>query len=94
MAEALAPVVDTVEKTLTPLGLMTGEYAIPKRMLFGGVIGGAVVSWIKPPQMFTGGRPRPWSAFQKVADANGLEPTSTPWFLGPIAGAFVFGVLI
>lgn len=95
MAEVLAPVVDTVEKTLTPLGMMTGDYAVPKRMALGGVIGGMVVSWLKPPQMFApNGRPRPWSAFQSVADANGLEPTGTPWFIGPILGALLLGVFI
>ncbi len=94
MADTIAPVVDTIEQTLRPLGLMSGENAIPKRMAFGGVLGGMVVSWLKPAAMFSAdGRPRPWKWLDNTA-SNGIEPTNTPWFLGPVVGAFFFGVLI
>lgn len=95
MSATIAPLVNTVEQTLVPLGLMTGEYAVPKRMGFGLVLGGMVVSWLKPSPMFSpDGRIRPWTVFQMDPGCDGVLPTNTPWWIGPVVGAFLFGVLI
>jgi hypothetical protein len=95
MANTIAPLVNTVEQTLLPLGLMTGTYAVPKRMVFGAVVGGAVVSWLKPGAMFSpDGRMRPWNVSQPDPGCDGVLPTNTPWWIGPGIGAFLFGVLI
>lgn len=95
MAEVLDEVTTVVEQTLTPLGLMSGDNAIPKRMFAGALLGGAVITWIKPRWAFTDdGRPKPWSFLEHPGQTCGTEPTSTPWILGPVIGAFVMGVLI
>jgi hypothetical protein len=93
MTEVLLNITDKMEKTLVPWGLMEGEYCVPKRMLLGGVLGGAAVTWIKPSLMFTEtGEPRPWSLLDNPA--AGPPPTGLPWWFGPIIGAFLLGVLI
>lgn len=95
--EAADKLIGTVEAVLEPLGLMSGDFAIPKRLLFGAVVGGLVVVLLKPSAMFDPeGNARPWgfmlSAEQQKASST--PATSTPWIFGPIFGAFVFGALI
>jgi len=75
------------------MGLMTGEYAVPKRMIVGALAGAFIVTYFKPSMMFEGGEPRPWSVTTKTGD-TGVEPTSIPWWAVPVAGAFIGGVLI
>lgn len=89
----MASIIDTLEKTLMPLGLMEGPNAVPYRMLVGAVIGGLVVTYIKPQSMFQGGMPRPWSFFETDPE-SGIAPTSTPWYIGPVAGAVLLGVFV
>jgi len=87
-------IVDGVERFFDGMGLMTGEYAVPKRMVVGGLIGAFLVTYFKPSVMFEAGRPRPWSI---MSDANTMDspaPTSIPWWVAPAAGAFIGGVLI
>lgn len=88
-------IVDTIERVLEPLGLMTGPYAVPLRMLFGAAVGGAIVVFIKPNSMFEDGVPRPWSFLSSGrSNPNEPTPTQTPWLLGPAIGSLFFGVLI
>jgi len=95
MAEVIEQTVDTIEATLRPLGMMDGENAIPKRMFAGALLGGAVITWIKPRWAFTDdGRPKPWKVLEMPGQTCGTEPTNTPWMIGPLLGAFVMGVLI
>ena len=89
--ETIVGAVDTLEKTLLPLGLMTGDYAIPKRMLLGAALGGFLVTWVKPTIMFApDGTARPWM----FLGGNGPETTSFPWFFVPIIFAVLLGVFI
>lgn len=86
---------ESIEKFFDGLGLMTGEYAVQKRMVFGAVIGGFIVTYIKPDLMFQNGTPRQW-AFTKNMGAvdDGTEPTLVPWWVVPVAGAIGAGVFI
>lgn len=86
-------IIDTFEAVLAPLGLMTGEYAIPKRMITGALLGSLVVSYIKPDSMYFQGQPRPWTLLT-TDEKYGPPPTNFPWYFAGLAGAFVFGVLI
>ncbi len=85
-------VVDTTERVLAPLGLMTGEYAIPKRMITGGLVGALIVSYLKPSSMYYHGQPRPWSLL--TGDDSSIPPTNFPWYFASLIGAFILGVLI
>lgn len=89
MADSL---ISGVERAFDGLGLMTGEYAIPKRMVVGALAGAFVVTYFKPGAMFEGGKPRPWVLF--ATKENELSGTATPWWIVPLAGAFIGGVLI
>lgn len=87
----MTELIDSVEGLFDSLGLMTGEYAIPKRALMGTLAGGLLVTYIQPALMFDeNGNPRPWILF---GDDSG-EATYIPWWFASIAGAFAFGVLI
>lgn len=86
--------IDTIEKSLAPLGLMDGNTAIPKRFLFGGILGGVVVALVKPDSMFENGVARPWSFLSGPNAGNGPKPTSTPWLIGPAVGAIFFGLFV
>lgn len=86
-------IIDKVEAVFAPLGLMTGDYAIPKRMITGALIGSLIVSYIKPESMYFQGQPRPWSLLTTDENA-GAPPTNFPWYFAGFIGAFVFGVLI
>jgi hypothetical protein len=98
MAETIANGLDsataTVEQILAPMGLMEGDNAVAKRMAFGAVVGGAVVSFFKPSGMFDeAGNARPWS-LQVGQNYTGPTPTSFPWWTASVVGAFIFGTLI
>ncbi len=85
--------IDKVERTLEPWGLMSGPYAVPARMLFGATLGAAVVVFIKPDSMFEDGVPRPWY-FLSSDQKEGPRPTHTPWLIGPALGAIFFGMFV
>lgn len=85
--------VDKLERTLEPWGLMTGTYAVPMRMLFGATLGAAVVVFLKPNSMFEDGVPRPWF-FLSDPKQGGPRPTHTPWLIGPAIGAVLFGLFV
>jgi hypothetical protein len=92
--EAYYSFIDTTEKVLTPLGLMEGESAVPKRMLAGAVVGGIVVALLKPDSMFENGTPRPWSFTAGSGPTQGPKPTTTPWFIVPALGAIFLGLFV
>jgi len=87
-------IVGGAERFFDGLGLMTGEYAIPKRMVVGGLLGAFVVTYFKPELMFENGQPRPWNMVSDAKTPNAPNPTSLPWWTVPAAGAFIGGVLI
>lgn len=85
-------IVTGFERFFDGMGLMTGEAAIPKRMMVGALAGAFLVTYFKPSLMFEAGRARPWGL---TAPSNSeLDPTMFPWWFVPIIGAFVGGVLI
>jgi hypothetical protein len=94
MADLLSNATGAVEDVLAPLGLMQGENAVAKRMAFGALLGGVIVSFFKPGNMFDDhGNARPWS-LQVGSNYAGPEPTSFPWWTASIAGAVIFSTLI
>lgn len=82
-------VIDQIEKFFDGMGLMTGNYAIAKRLLFGALLGGILITYIKPSIMFTE---------EGEAKSFGLEETEEttvlPWFIVPLIGAILSGVFI
>ena len=86
--------IDTTEKVLTPLGLMEGEWAIPKRWVFGAIVGTGIVALIKPESMFDNGAARPWSFLAGSEAKSGPKPTATPWLIAPLIGGIFFGMFI
>lgn len=92
--EAYYNFIDTTEKVLTPLGLMEGQSAVPKRMLAGGVLGGILIALIKPNSMFENGVARPWSFTAGSGPTKGPKPTSTPWFIVPAISAVFLGLFV
>lgn len=99
MGDFLLGIYDALESFFDSLGLMTGELAIIKRMVFGAGVATGIAWLVKPAIMFdkNTGVARPWTYFQSKDENqnnNKLEPTSFPWFVAPIIGAFVLGVLI
>jgi len=58
-------VVSGLERFFDGLGLMTGDFAIQKRMIIGALIGGFLVTYIKPSIMFEGGKAKPWAPLAK-----------------------------
>lgn len=91
---ALSNATGAVEDVLAPLGLMQGECAVAKRMFFGGLVGGFIVSFFKPSSMFDDhGNARPWS-LQVGENYSGPSPTSFPWWTASVAGAVFFSTCI
>jgi len=92
--EAIAPstsALEELEMLLDKVGLMTGDYAIMKRLVLGGVLGSLLVTWVKPRLMFTEtGKALPWTLFAQPDE----QSTMLPWFFVPGFFAFFFGVLI
>jgi hypothetical protein len=84
--------IESTEKALDGIGLMTGNNAIQKRIAFGAIIGGLLVSYIKPDFMFENGVPRPWKVFPDKN--NPITPTWIPWWIAPVLFAFFFGVCV
>jgi len=81
--------IEMAEKIFDSFGLMTGDSAPIKRALFGAVLGGVLVTWVKPQLMFTeNGAAKPWSLFSSD------NSTPVPWYLVSVLFAFVCGVLI
>lgn len=78
-----------VERTLSEWNLNTPG----KRMLVGGTLGLLAVWAIQPKVMFHKGKPRPFVAWTNKTE-DGVTPTSTPWWLAVVGGAFVLGMLI
>lgn len=85
-------VIDGAERALDGLGLMTGDMAIPKRFLFGALLGAFLVTYIKPSSMFEGGKPKPWSMM--VGADNAADATPVPWFMVPIATGVMLSTFI
>jgi hypothetical protein len=85
-------VIDGAERALDGLGLMTGDMAIPKRFLFGALLGAFLVTYIKPSIMFEGGKPKPWSMM--VGADNAADATPVPWFMVPIATGVMLSTFI
>ncbi len=84
--------VSGLERFFDGMGLMTGNGAIPKRMIIGAMIGGFLVTYFKPQVAFESGMPRPWTLMSD--GKSGPDPTLVPWWMAPTAGAVVGGVLI
>lgn len=85
-------IIDATERALDGIGLMTGEAAIPKRFLFGALIGGFLVTYIKPSSMFEAGRPRPWSLM--VSKDEAADATPVPWYFVPVGTGLALSMLI
>jgi hypothetical protein len=75
----MSGVVDSAERALDGLGLMTGDMAIPKRFLFGSVLGAFIFTYLKPSLMFEASKPKPWSLM--VSPDNAADATPVPWWL-------------
>jgi hypothetical protein len=88
----MAGVIDGAERFFDGMGLMTGDYAVPKRAVIGLLVGGFLVTYFKPALMFEGGQPRQWSLLQTQGDAS--TPTAVPWWSLPLAGAVIAAVLV
>lgn len=89
--EVLEGVVDGVENVLSPFGLMTGEYAVAKRIVVGALLGGLLITWIKPDLMFSpNGKPKPW----KLLDPQAEDATQVPWYFVPFLFSIILGVFI
>ncbi len=86
-------VVEGLERFFDGMGLMTGNGAIPKRMIIGAMIGGFLITYFKPKVAFEAGQPRPW-VLSSADGSIGPEPTYVPWWVAPVSGAVVGGVLI
>ena len=63
------------------------------RILFGAALATTVMWAAQPSGMFLHGRPRPFAAWTHP-DNTDIAPTKWPWWIAPLAGAFVAGVLI
>jgi len=83
---------DAAERFFDGMGLMAGDYAVPKRMMIGALLGAFVVTYFKPGLMFESGQPRQWALWKSPDDAS--TPTALPWWTAPLAGAAITGVLI
>lgn len=82
---------DGIERILDNFGLMTGDWAITYRLIIGGLLGGLIVTTLKPSIMFTEeGTPRPWN----LLSSGNENATSVPWWLAIVAGAMALGVFI
>lgn len=44
----MAAILDRAENILDGFGLMTGDYAPAKRFLVGSLLGGVLITWLKP----------------------------------------------
>jgi len=87
----MTAVIDGFESFFDGLGLMTGEFAVPKRALIGALAGGFLVTYFKPASMFENGNPKYWSMIASEKDG---PTTMIPWYAAPVAGAFIAAVLI
>lgn len=72
--------------------IFLGDMAIPKRFLFGALLGAFLVTYIKPSSMFEGGKPKPWSLM--VSPDNAADATHVPWFMVPIATGVMLSTFI
>lgn len=85
-------VVSSFERFFDGLGLMTGDGAITKRLVVGALAGAFLITYFKPSIAFEAGKTRPWVLF--ATGREEAEPTLVPWWVAPVAGAFVGGVMI
>lgn len=85
-------VIDGIERFFDGMGLMTGDNAIPKRMIVGALAGAFIITYFKPSLMFEAGQPKPWS--MTATQTTEMSSTPIPWWTAPIAGAVIAGVLI
>lgn len=90
MTEIYTATIGRIEEVFNSLGMMTGGGAIFKRIIIGGIIGGILVTWIKPDIMFTEGVARPWA----MLEPGNADATQTPWYTAVVAGGFVTGFLV
>jgi hypothetical protein len=90
--QAYESVVASFEKFYASLGMMDGGSASLKRLLFGAVIGGILVTYVKPSFMFNpDGTAKTWVFF-----SEGEEDDSTvvPWWIVPTFTGIYSGVFI
>jgi len=85
-------IVAKVEAPLASIGLMSGENAIQRRFIFGAVLGGLLVTYIKPECMFENGVARPFKAWTPTDD--GIRPTWLPWWSVPVVFSIYFSMFI
>lgn len=87
----LDKVYDAVEGVYDSLGMMKGESAPAKRLLFTGALAGGLAYAIKPRASFDEkGNPRPWAL------TNPSHPRGTyfPWFMYAGIGGLVGGFFV
>ena len=85
-------IVASFERFFDGMGIMTGEFAVGKRLIIGSLFGGFLISFVKPDIMFEHGQPRPWKLLP--GNTNGADATWIPWWSVPILFAILFGVFI
>lgn len=78
-----------LEDFLDFFGLMRGDYAPTKRIVFGTLLTACTLSYLEPSLTHINGQPRPW----KLLD-NSQTSTWTPWWLLSGSVGFVLGVFI
>ena len=80
-----------VEGMFDSIGLMRGDAAPARRLVFGVLVGGAAMYLIKPTVAFRqDGRPRPWV----LSNPDAPDKTAVPWWLPAAAAGFFCGFLV
>lgn len=88
---AVDKVYDAVEGVYDSLGMMKGESAPAKRLLFTGAVAGGLAYAIKPSASFDEkGQPRPWA----LTSPQHPRRTFFPWFFWAGIGGLVGGFFI
>lgn len=83
-------IIEKFERFFDGMGLMTDEYAIPKRAILGALFGGVLITYIKPTLMFHHGQARSW----KLLNSNDESATMIPWWSVPILTAFFTSFMV
>lgn len=84
-------VVFQAEKVYGALGMMEGDSAPAKRLLFTAIMATGAVYAIRPSSSFDkNGRPRPWA----ITSPNHPHKTHLPWFLYAVAGGMFGGFFV
>jgi hypothetical protein len=89
--ESYIGLVSGFERFFDGLGMMKGNNARSKRFVFGALVGGILVTWLKPASMFSkDGSAKTW-AF--LADPE-EESAMVPWWLVPTISGIFSGIFI